>query len=97
MEAAAHTVLKAASHTMIIQPSIADNTQHQRHSGLIVAAPDGGMQQHIHRGVILDIGAHVDEPNAEVGGVIHYTNFVPIGVGDEELHVVGVQSTLAFE
>lgn len=82
---------------MIVQPSLADNAQHQRHSGLIVAAPDGGMAQRIFRGVILDIGAHVDEPNAEVGGVVHYIQYVPIGAGEEELHVVGVQSALAFE
>jgi hypothetical protein len=97
MEAQASAVLKAAAHTMIVQPSLADNAQHQRHSGLIVAAPDGGMAQHILRGVILDIGAHVDEPNAEVGGVIHYVNYMPIGAGEQELHIVGVQSALAFE
>lgn len=97
MEAQASAVLKAASHTMIVQPSLADNAQHQRHSGLIVAAPDGGMAHHINRGVILDIGAHVDEPNAEVGGVIHYVNYMPIGAGEQELHIVGVQSALAFE
>jgi hypothetical protein len=97
MEAQASAVLKAASHTMIVQPSLVDNAQHQRHSGLIVAAPDGGMQQYIYRGVILDIGAHIDEPNAEIGSVIHYGNYVPIGAGEQELHVVGVQSILAFE
>lgn len=87
--------LKAASHVIVVQPSIVDGNEHRTESGLFVA----GEPHHspIYRGVILDIGAHIDEPNASIGGVVHYSSFAPLGVGDETLHIVTCQHVLGFE
>lgn len=95
MAAETSTTLKAAAHTIIVQPSIADNDEHQRASGLFVAGDDG--RPRLYRGVVLDIGAHIDEPNGEVGSVIHYSSYAVIGVGELTLHVVTTQHILAFE
>jgi hypothetical protein len=85
-----------ANHVLIAEPSTADNDTEQRASGLIVAA-ETLPSARVHRGVILAIGEHVGEPHAEVGGVVHYQQFIPIGVGESTLHVVPDQYAIAFE
>lgn len=96
MESASHSLLKASAHVFIVQPSLAKDSESRTTSGLFVATTEP-MADPVHRGVILDIGAHLDEPNAEVGGVVHYQRYVAIGGGESELHVVGQQYALAFE
>ena len=95
MESATPSVLKAASHVFIVQPSTVDSNESRRQSGLFVAGDEQKPQ--LYRGVILDIGSHVDEPNAEIGGVILYSAYVPEGVGEGTMHVVAAQYALAFE
>ena len=96
MESATSRLLKASSHVLIVQPSLAKDDESRTRSGLFVAM-DEPMAAPVFRGVILDIGAHMDEPNAEVGGIVHYQNYVVIGGAGSETHIVGQQYALAFE
>jgi hypothetical protein len=91
-----HSVLKPSNHVFIVRPSVADDMESRTLSGLFVAGDPSGRPP-VYRGVIVGIGAHIDEPDAEIGGVVHYQTFVPIGTGDEEMHVVPQQNALCFE
>lgn len=97
MEGATSRPLKASAHVLIVQPSLAKDDESRTNSGLFIPSSDHHQHLPVNRGVILDIGAHLDEPNAEVGGVVHYQSYVPIGRDEDELHVVGQQYALAFE
>jgi hypothetical protein len=94
VESATSEILRAARGTLIVQPSLVDNSEGRTASGLFVA---GALERSpVYRGVILSVGAHLEEPQAEEGAVVLYSHYVELGVGNDAVHLVASQHILAF-